>query len=558
MAISFPMPLLTLLLLAFLQSTPTAAGVWEGTVSLPGQELAFSISLSQSGGTWNGTFDIPAQGAKGLPMGSLNVSGASVSFTIPGPGEPTIKTTVSSDGKTMTGALSQGGGTFPIRLSWKSDAKAAASLDIVDGGKLEGLWQGTIPVGGTQIRLVIHFAKPANGTISGTFASPDQGPGEVPVSNIGFKDSMLQFSIPAINGSFAGTMSADGTTISGSLTQGIVVPLVLRKTDRVAVPNRPQVPLKPYPYEEIDVRFANAADGITLAGTLTRPQGQPPYPSVILISGSGAQDRDESLLGHKPFLVLSDYLTRKGVAVLRVDDRGVGGSGGDPATATTLDFAGDVKAELQFLKSRKEIDVRHIGLIGHSEGGIIAPMVASQSKDVSFIVMMAGSGVTGEEILYAQAALIAKASGASDADISAQRTMQQNYYAVLKSGADLPSMRQKLIALGNPDPSAILSPWFRFFLTYDPRPALMKTACPVLAINGAKDLQVPAKENLAAIESALKAGGNKDFKTVELTDLNHLLQHSATGAPSEYSTIEETMSPTALTLISDWILQHLH
>ena len=539
-----------------LQTTPSAKGVWEGTIALPGQELAFSTTLNQTTNSWTGTFDIPMQGAKGVPVDMLTVAGPSVSFTIPGPGQPTIKLTVSADGKTLSGTLTQGGATFPVKLAWKGDAKPVAEPEIVDGGKLEGIWQGALPVGGAQIRVVIRFAKAASGSISGSFSSPDQGPGEIPVSGIGFKNLTLQFTIPAIGASFNGTMSSDGTAINGTLTQGISQPLVLKKTDRVAGLNRPQEPKKPFPYAEEEIQYANAAAGIRLAGTLTRPQGQAPFPAAILISGSGAQDRDETIVGHKPFLVLSDHLTRQGIAVLRVDDRGVGRSTGNLATATTTDFAGDVAAAIQFLKGRKEIDARHIGLIGHSEGGAIAPIVASQSADVAFIVLLAGPGLPGEDILYAQAALIAKASGASAAEIAAQRAVQQSYYAVLKSGEDLANQERKLRALGNPEPAAILSPWFRFFLTYDPRPALAKTKCPVLALNGAKDLQVPPQENLAAIESALKSGGNKDYKVVEIPNLNHLFQTSGTGLPGEYGTIDETMSPVALNLISGWIIQH--
>jgi hypothetical protein len=546
---------LILLLAIVSQSPPSAKGVWEGTVSLPGQELAFSTTLIQTADAWAGTFDIPMQGAKGLPVGTLSVASASVSFTIPGPGQPTFKLTVAADGKTLAGTLTQGGASFPVKLAWKGDAKPVGEPEIVDGGKLEGIWRGSVPVGGQQIRLVVRFAKSASGTMNGFFSSPDQGPGEVPLSGIGFKNLALQFIIPAIGGSFSGTMSADGTTINGTLSQGISQPLVLKKTGRVGALNRPQEPKRPFPYQEEEVQYSNAAAGIRLAGTLTRPQGQPPFSAAILITGSGAQDRDETILGHKPFLVLSDHLTRIGIAVLRVDDRGVGGSTGNPAIATTTDFAGDVLAAIQFLKSRKEIDARRIGLIGHSEGGAIAPIVASQSSDVAFIVMLAGPGLPGEDILYAQAALIAKASGASDAEIAAQRAVQQSYYAVLKSGEDTQTQERKLRALGNPDPSAIMSPWFRYFLTYDPRPALAKTKCPVLALGGAKDLQVPARENLAAIEAALKSRGNKQYKVVEIPNLNHLFQTSATGMPAEYGTIEETISPVALNLISNWIGQ---
>lgn len=528
------------------------AGQWEGSISIPGSPFDMAATFTPNGAAWTGTIDI--QGAKGVPLGGIAITGESIAFEMTGvPGMPTFKGMIAADGKSIAGNFSQSGQTFPFKL------QRPVPAEIVNGEKLVGIWEGTIPVGGRPIRLVFKVTKPATGPIVATFASPDQGSPEFSVTRLGFKDSAVRFTVPDIQGGFEGKLDAAGTAISGSFTQGgVTQPLVLKKTDKAAVANRPQEPKPPFPYQQVEVSYRNAKAGITLAGTLAIPQTPrpAPFPAVLLITGSGAQDRDESLLGHKPFLVLSDHLVRKGIAVLRVDDRGVGASTGSMETATTEDFAGDVMAGIEFLKGRKEIDATRIGLIGHSEGGVIAPMVASQSHDVAFIVLLAGPGVTGEEILYEQEELIQKAAGASAAELAASRAIQEKYYAVLKSGADRPTMETKLRALGNPQPEAILSNWFRFFLTYDPRPALQKTKCPVLAIGGERDLQVPARENLAAIEAALKAGKNPDYKAVALPNLNHLFQTSKTGAPSEYGSIEETMSPIALNLVSDWIVQH--
>jgi pimeloyl-ACP methyl ester carboxylesterase len=294
----------------------------------------------------------------------------------------------------------------------------------------------------------------------------------------------------------------------------------------------------------------------------------------LLITGSGAQDRNESLLGHKPFLVLADYLTRRGIAVLRVDDRGVGGSTGSVPNSTTADFAGDVLAGIEFLKTRKEINPKQIGLIGHSEGGVIAPMVAAQSSDVAFIVLMAGTGLPGEEILYLQSERIMKANGATPEQLARQRKSQETIFKVIKEEKD-PAVAEKRLheelskglteeelnqmKKSEPAISAQLkganTPWFRYFLTYDPRPALRKVKCPVLALNGENDLQVPINENLSAIEAALKEGGNKDVTLVRLPKLNHLFQTSVTGSPNEYRNIEETIAPVALATIGDWILK---
>jgi pimeloyl-ACP methyl ester carboxylesterase len=335
--------------------------------------------------------------------------------------------------------------------------------------------------------------------------------------------------------------------------------------------NRPQEPKKPYPYDEEEVGYENKRDGVKLAGTLTLPRGKGPFPATLLITGSGPQDRNESLLGHKPFLVLADYLTRQGIVVLRVDDRGVGGSTGSVPDSTTENFAADVTAGIEFLKTRKEIDPKQIGLIGHSEGGLIAPMVAAQNGDVAFIVLMAGTGLTGEEILYLQGALILKAGGASAEQLAKQRATQEGMFKILKEEKDPATAEKRLHEelsrnlteeAKKKSEQAIAAqikrantPWFRYFLTLDPRPALRKVKCPVLALNGENDLQVPATENLREIEAALKAGGNKDVTIVSLPKLNHLFQTSETGSMSEYAKIEETIAPVALKTIGDWILK---
>ncbi len=335
--------------------------------------------------------------------------------------------------------------------------------------------------------------------------------------------------------------------------------------------NRPQEPKKPYPYDEEEVGYENKRDSVKLAGTLTLPRGKGPFPAALLITGSGPQDRNESLLGHKPFLVLADYLTRQGIAVLRVDDRGVGGSTGSVPDSTTENFAADVTAGIEFLKTRKEIDPKQIGLIGHSEGGLIAPMVAAQNGDVAFIVLMAGTGLTGEEILYLQGALILKASGASAEQLAKQRATQEGMFKILKEEKDPATAEKRLHEelsrnlteeAKKKSEQAIAAqikrvntPWFRYFLTLDPRPALRKVKCPVLALNGENDLQVPATENLREIEAALKAGGNKNITIVRLPKLNHLFQTSETGSLSEYAKIEETVAPVALKTIGDWILK---
>ncbi len=439
---------------------------------------------------------------------------------------------------------------------------------------IEGIWQGTLKVPGIELRIVFKISQEPEGILTATMDSPDQGAKDIPVDEVIFENGNLRLEINAM-GVFEGKLKNDNLSIEGEWKQGgQSFPLVLKRVDEPAQVRRPQEPKKPYPYEEEEVVYENKEAGVKLAGTLTIPGQEGPFPAVLLISGSGPQDRDETLLGHHPFLVLADYLTRHGIAVLRVDDRGIGKSTGDFTQATSEDFASDVLAGVEYLKSREEINPKQIGLIGHSEGGLIAPMVAVQSSDVAFIILMAGTGLMGEEILYLQGELILRVGGASDEAIAKNRFLQEQMFTVVKEEKDNSVAEKRLRAILQDAMSEVseeegkgaeatveaqiqwvLSPWFRHFLTYDPKPTLMKVKCPVLAINGQKDVQVPPKENLAAIEEALKLAGNKNYTVKELPGLNHLFQTAQTGAISEYARIEETISPTALKIISDWILE---
>ncbi len=443
----------------------------------------------------------------------------------------------------------------------------------------EGIWLGALKLPSISLRVVANIVRKPDGAYTVTLDSPDQGAHGIPVDAATFANNMVRIEVKALHAVFEGRSDADLTAIVGAFTQnGNTLPLTLKRVDKVPGLNRPQEPQHPYPYDEEDVTYKNEGANVTLAGTLTKPKTGGPFPVVLLITGSGPQDRDETLLGHKPFLVLADYLTRRGLAVLRVDDRGVAKSTGDFATATSADFATDVLAGVNYLKTRKDVNPAQIGLIGHSEGGLIAPLVATQSNDVAFIVLMAGPGLTGEEILLKQSALINRASGATDEIIARTNAQNARLYGIVVKEKDNAAARKALDAswkemkagltdADKKDPALsdaamqaqfaqITSPWFRYFLTYDPRPTLQKVACPVLAINGALDLQVPPAEDLAAIETALKAGGNKDYTTRLLPKLNHLFQTSVTGSPSEYLVIEETIAPLALATMGDWIVQH--
>ena len=442
---------------------------------------------------------------------------------------------------------------------------------------LEGIWQGTLEAGGIKVRLVFHVSK-KDGKRLATLDSPDQGVTGVPLDEVEDKDGRVRLGLKKGGFAFEGKLKPDGSALEGDWKQaGQSFPLTLRRVQKAPEIARPQHPKKPYPYQEEEVAFENRKAGVKLVGTLTLPRGRGPFPAVVLISGSGAHDRDETIFGHKPFLVLADHLTRQGIAVLRCDDRGVGGSTGKKMQTTTTELAGDALAAVAFLKGRKDIAPKRIGLIGHSEGGLIAPLAASRSEDVAFIVLLAGTGLPGEDILYLQGQAILKAMGAPEKLLADQRAFQEAIFGALRKEKDNDKARKlidealkKLLEKKSPEERKeaekvkdaaeaqlrmVFTPWFRYFLTYDPRPALRKVRVPVLALVGEKDVQVPPKENVKAIAAALAEGGNKDHTVKELAGLNHLFQTCKTGSLAEYARSEETFAPSALKLISDWILQ---
>lgn len=437
---------------------------------------------------------------------------------------------------------------------------AAAASGQTPTSPIAGTWEGAIEAGAVKLRIGVTVTAQADGSLGATMDSPDQGAYGLPLSDVAFADGVLRFTLRRASGSFEGRLNASGTEIAGTWTQGAPLPLVLKKVEKPTRPNRPQEPKPPFPYRSEHMSITNAPAQVVLDGTLTLPAGAGPFPAVILISGSGPQNRDEEIFGHKPFLVIADHLSRHGIAVLRYDDRGVGKSTGQFASATSEDFAGDAWAAWQALGARTDIDRKRIGLLGHSEGGLIAPMLAAAHPEIAFIVMVGGPGVTGEQILLKQAELIATAMGAPPAAVAANAAIQRQVFAVLKEETTQARIVERLgaIPVGSKEASAALvqqssSAWMRFFVLYDPAPALGKVRCPVLAIGAELDLQVAPDQNLPAIEAALKAGGNKDVTVTRLPGLNHLLQPAKTGLPAEYAQVETTVAPPALDAIAAWI-----
>ncbi len=417
------------------------------------------------------------------------------------------------------------------------------TLSIYSQG-ISGKWNGILEVQGTQLRLVFNISPTEKG-YSSTMDSPDQGAKGIQVTSISYENQILKLEVSSAGIQYEGTLNKENVFVGTFKQGGQSFPFNLTK-EKVEAKKmiRPQEPTKPYPYYSEDVKFENTKDEITLAGTLTLPEKDGNFPAVILISGSGPQNRDEELLGHKPFLVLSDYLTRNGIAVLRFDDRGTAESTGDFATATTFDFATDVESALKYLKTRKEINKNKIGLIGHSEGGIIAPIVAAKSKDVDFIILLAGTGIRGDQLLLLQQELVGRASGISDSVLQKTKVINEGVFDIILKSDNTDLLETELTNYlkqaikDNPESgkpagmndeefiklqvTQLISPWMYNFIKYDPAPTLEKVNCAVLAINGEKDLQVPPAVNLNAIKKALEKGGNKNVTTKELSNLTQL------------------------------------
>lgn len=457
------------------------------------------------------------------------------------------------------------------------------SLNIIAQNEkdLTGIWEGNLVINSSvELPIVFKFDKSEEGNFICTMDSPSQGAKDIPTESVSLTNDSVIVDVKVIAGSYVGMIDWEKSEINGKWNQGgQSFDLKLFKVEKATTVNRPQQPKEPFPYHSEDVFFENKTDNFFLAGTLTFPKEGNNFTAAVLITGSGPQNRDEELMGHKPFLVLSDYLTRNGFAVLRFDDRGVGESEGDFHIATSEDFARDVLAAVEYLKTRGEIDQSKIGLIGHSEGGIIAPMAAVQNDEIAFIVLMAGPGLTGEEIVYLQTRLIEEANGTpeeiikkdiafssvlfnyiknSDDFIVAEKRIKEYFWKEYKEMTDVEKER-----IGDPETflnrqlHGTLTPWFKYFLSYDPVPAIENVKCPVLAIIGEKDLQVPPKENLSVIEEALINSGNKNYTVKELSGLNHLFQSAETGSPVEYGKIEETMSPLALDTIARWLKDNI-
>ena len=548
-------------LLATAARAQEAVGVWHGSLSLPTGAIRIGVKLTPAaGGDLEGAIFSPDQSGRDVPLEDVRQEGRRLSFAY-----PAVRGRFEGDWdaskSAWVGTWTNVAGSLPLILE---------AGDIPKGPTVAGLdgdWEGVLTLPATKLRIVLHVRTGRYGTVA-TLDSPDQIAFGLPVSQLARSGQTVSFRQTATRLGFSGTLSADDQAIVGELTQAAVRPLTLtRRAAHAAALRRPQTPRPPFPYKAEEVTV-ESAPGVRLAGTLTLPPGKGPFPAAVLITGSGAQDRDETIFGHKPFAVLADDLTRRGVAVLRYDDRGFARSTGDFVKATSADFAVDAAAATAYLRARPEIDPDRVGLIGHSEGGVVAPMAAAKDPRLGFVVLIAAPAAPILEAMFAQQDAIGPVMGIDPERIQRSRSVFARVMAAMKDAPDQSAAearaREILVSEGShigiaPDRAGavarqLASDWRRTLLEYDPAPNLRAIRAPVLAVNGSKDVQVVPEVNLPAIRTAL--GGNRNATILELPGLNHMLQTATTGAMGEYNDIEETIAPAALKVIGDWVAAH--
>lgn len=546
-----------------------AAGRWLGNVSAGRYpdtwgELVVERDVE---GRWLGTITVLVAGALGSPCNELEVDGAVIAFTI-GAAAGRFEGAVSPDGQRLNGTI-----RFP-------DAEAEGSFEFARTPRPMDLarpvaYTGAIEIPGMPaIEMSFVLAETPGGNLVGHADVPAQGLLGFPLINITRIDQTLTATLPVpVPGKLEVEIDAAESRLRGHFSQGpFDLEIDFSRDDAYTGPelNRPQHPEPPFPYVVREVLIEHP-DGHVLAGTLTLPDEGDAFPAAIMITGSGPQDRDEQIFGHRPFLVIADYLTRRGLAVLRYDDRGTAQSTGTFDGATSEDFATDVMAAVHYLSALPEIDPTRIGLIGHSEGALIAPMVADLTDTIAFMVLLAGPGVRGDDLLRVQSKLILEASGADERVIESSRQQQEKVFGLVLADAEVEEIREALEPFLETELGAatgldgeelqqlvevqirqLTSPWMRFFISYDPRPALRRVRCPVLALNGTLDLQVWHDQNLPEIEEALRAAG-ADVTIKRYENLNHLFQPAETGTLMEYAVIETTFDEAVLDDMARWI-----
>lgn len=445
-------------------------------------------------------------------------------------------------------------------------------------------WTGILNAGGQKIELRLHLIQNTDKSFNSNWDVPAQNAKAIPSSKTILNNDHLDIEVKMIGAAYRGTINKTGDTIQGSWSQsGMYFPLImtpLKEVSIVVVP-KPQTPKPPFAYTINEFVYHGVNTNLDYGATLTYPKDNKKHPLVILITGSGKQDRDETIFEHKPFAVIADDLTNKGFAVLRVDDRGAGKSSGDFGKSTSADFALDVEEHIRYVKTLAMVDTFKIGLMGHSEGGLIAPMVAARNPSVAFIVLLAGPGIKITELMAIQNELVYKSAGISqqaiDAYIPLYKNLMKTIIAIDKKEEAINTSVEmvkewynktdkslaKLTTQINDESDinkfatsmavTLSTSWWKYFASYDPQPALQKVKCPVLAINGTADIQVPSEVSIKGIEQALKKGANKNYTTKQFEGLNHLFQKCSLCTVAEYGVLETTIEPEVLTTIGDWL-----
>ena len=548
---------------------PQIIGEWHGELRTPtgGTVLVLYVEEDENGALTAKVENANQAPGNFAPIDTISVEAGQLNWAIERIGASYVGDWVAEEGN-WQGTFNQG-----MELSLTFEPGLPPARPVYEG--LDGLWEGVVELNGARLRQILRVETGERGTLI-LYDSPDQmvnglAPDEVTVEG---KDVSLSF----LGGMslMEGVLSEDGSELTGEISSSvndIIVPFTLVRTSETAQRaelSRPQNPEPPFPYTEEEVAFDNLLQsGVHLAGTLTIPEGEGPFPAAIMITGSGAQDRDEALMGHRPFAVIADHLTRNGIAVLRFDDRGFGESRSETPydDATSADLATDANAAFAFLRQRSEIDPLKIGFIGHSEGGMIGPIAMADNPYAAYIVMLAGPGTDLGELLATQQRLLGATMGASEEQLDNQAPVMEAMIRAIAEADGVEEGRAAAMAVLTPEAmeqmeipadfpkemivNRLSSPWFQYFLSYDPAPNLARIRAPILALNGSLDLQVPADANLDAIRAATT--GNTDVTIVKLDGLNHLFQHAETGGIGEYMSIEETFAPEVLEMMSDWI-----
>jgi uncharacterized protein len=562
------------LVLAMLTTVSTASpepikGDWHADLQIPTGILTIIFSITQdSEGNLDAHMESPDQApGQKIPISAVSLVDDHLSITIGLIGAG-IEVDWDDEEQHFSGTFAQG-----IELPIIIERGLPAAKPTIEG--LDGDWKATINRNGVDLRIILSIHTTERGTLA-NIDSPDTMAMNIPVSDLTKDGDSIGYKIAIVSGVFTGTLTNPDTITGTWVMPGeddITITYVRSaEGDGAVIRNRPQVPTEPYGYIVEDVTYENQqAEGVTLAGTLTLPEGDGPFPAAILISGSGPQDRNESVFGHQPFLVLADHLTKEGIAVLRYDDRGVAHSTGDYSNANSADFATDANAAFAYLRSRDDINHHAIGFVGHSEGGLIAPIAVQENKNqsrdnVAYIVMLSGPGTSSQQIARSQNRLIALSQGTSEEDIAKSEKINSQITRAVAESTSTDDAKAKMREILTPQAIEALginesqveliiaqnsSPWIRYFLGYDPANFLPQITIPILALNGELDLQVPAKENLTGLRVLLK--DHPDATITELPGLNHMFQHATTGALGEYNDIEETFSPEAMKIIADWI-----